>query len=64
MIPPYISYREQQLELERERLRYIRCNTITDILLIGSIFIVIIGLTFYILVIMISNNKEVILKIS
>ena len=64
MIPPYISYREQQLELERERLRYMRCNTITDILLIGSIFIVIIGLTFYILVIMISNNKEVILKIS
>ena len=63
MIPPYISYREQQLELERERLRYMRCNTITDILLITSIFIVIIGLSCYILY-MISNNKEVILKIS
>jgi hypothetical protein len=63
MISPNISYREQQLELERERLRYMRCNTITDIMLISSIFMVIIGLAFYILY-MITNNKEVILKIS
>ena len=63
MISPNISYREQQLELERERLRYMRCNTITDIILISSIFMVIIGLAFYILY-MITNNKEVILKIS
>ena len=63
MISPNISYREQQLELERERVRYMRCNTITDIILISSIFMVIIGLAFYILY-MITNNKEVILKIS
>ena len=60
MISPNISYREQQLELERERLRYMRCNTITDILLISSIFIITIGLACYILYI-ISNDKEVIL---
>ena len=63
MISPNISYREQQIALERERISYMRCNTITDIILISSIFIIVIGLSCYILFIII-NNKEVILTIS
>ena len=57
MISQIITYREQQLELDRERLRYIRFNTILDAFILISIFFVIIGICCYIIIIMINNKK-------
>ena len=57
MNPSNTSYREQTLELERERLRYMRCNTILDIFLVISIFAVAIGIGVYIILIVMKNKS-------
>jgi hypothetical protein len=41
------SYREQTIELERQRLQYMRCNTMVDTFLVCCIVIITLGIVAY-----------------
>jgi len=57
MLSPNTLYREQSIQLERERLRYMRCNTIIDILLLISMIIMVIGVGIYFVFIIVQGKS-------
>lgn len=53
-----ISYRERTLELERERINYMRCNIMIDIILVIGVIIIIILIILYVIFVVI-NGKTI-----
>lgn len=58
MLSTNTSYNLQSIDLERERLRYVRCNTIIDLILVISMIIIILGMGLYFIII-ISQGKSI-----
>lgn len=58
MLSPNTSYNLQSIELERERLRYVRCNIIIDLFLIISMIIITLGIGLYFIIIT-SQGKSI-----
>lgn len=58
MLTPNTSYNSQSIELERERLRYMRCNTIIDSFLVFGMIIITLGMGLYFIIIL-SQGKSI-----
>lgn len=56
MLSPNSLYRQQSLELERERIRYIQCNIIVETFLIVTIIAITTGIVIYVILFVSNTN--------